>query len=242
MLISDLETDGLLDVVSVIHCVHMFDTEQPELGIQRYNDHNYKSAGSVAEGVQRLGESTDVIFHNGVGYDYLVLDKLYPGWDVSKPNRWDTIVMTRVIYTELKALDFACREKGYWRIGGETNDCPEKMGGIIGSHSLAAWGHRLGEHKGEYRPDEGHDTKWQVWNEEMDDYCVQDIVVTRKLWELIEGKQYSQVCFDLEHDFAVLMDRQERWGFKLNKKKADVLHEKLMLRKLEVFRYPCNIH
>lgn len=243
MLIFDLETDGLLDDVSTIHCLHIWDTEQPELGVQRYNDHNYNAAGDIEEGIFVLGNARELLAHNGIAFDYLVLDKLHPDWDNwGNPDRLDSIVMTSVIYPELKSTDFACREAGYWRILGDENPCPEKMGGIIGSHSLAAWGHRLGEHKGDFDPRKhfeeevtvSHAWKHVGWQPEMDDYCVQDVVVTEKLWRLINSKNYSQTCLDLEHQFKTIIDRQERFGFLVDKKKADRLHEKLMIRKLEL--------
>ena len=51
MLIFDLETDGLLDDVTTIHCLHLFDTDRPELGVQRYNNHNYNAVSTVADGI-----------------------------------------------------------------------------------------------------------------------------------------------------------------------------------------------
>ena len=253
MLIFDLETDGLLDTVSAVHCVHMLDTEDLEAGVLRYNDHGYKAVGTVAEGIRRLGDSEECLAHNGIGYDYLVLDKLFSGWD-SGTKRRDSIVMTRVIWTELKAADFSCRDKGYWKLLGSENPCPEKMGGIIGSHSLKAWGYRLGENKDDYDPrtecpvgPEGRYNDWGCftmsvgdawktvgWTESMDDYCVQDVVVTAKLWQLIEAKQYDQRCLDLEHQFATIIDRQVRFGFQVNVKKAKELEHRLLIRKEEL--------
>lgn len=233
MRVFDLETDGLLDIVSVIHCINIWSEETGER--LRYNDHGYKAAGTIAEGVAILGASDELLAHFGLGYDFLVLDKLYPGWDaVGKPKRYDSIVMSALIWTELKKIDFTAKAKGGWAINGGWSECPEKMGGIIGSHSLAAWGHRLGEHKGEYRPDEGHDTKWISWNEEMDDYCDQDVVVTVKLWEMIKAKGYSQIAIDLEHAFAAIIHRQCNHGWAFNEAAADRLVHTLSLRKAEL--------
>jgi hypothetical protein len=75
MLIFDLETDGLLDDVTTIHCLHLFDTDRPELGVQRYNNHNYNAVSTVADGVETLGNADELLAHNGIGFDYLVLDK-----------------------------------------------------------------------------------------------------------------------------------------------------------------------
>lgn len=239
MLIFDLETDGLLDTVSLISCVHMFDTERPEVGVQRFNDHEYLATGTVAEGVFALASATATMAHNGIGYDYQVLDKLYPEWnDVQKPKRLDSLVMSSVIYPDIKAADFTAHKKGYWTILGKNNKTPEKMGGVIGSHSLKAWGMRLGNLKDDYDPrtqcPEGLSIgeAWATvgWTKEMDDYCVQDVLSTVSLWELIESKQYSEQCLDLEHAFATIMQRQERRGFKLDVNAGEKLHQDLLVR------------
>ena len=46
-----------------------------------------------------------------------------------------------------------------------------------GSHSLEAYGYRLGEYKGQF----GKTTDWSEWSPEMEDYCAQDVQVTTKL-------------------------------------------------------------
>ena len=48
---------------------------------------------------------------------------------------------------------------------------------MYGRHSLESYGYRLGEYKGAF----GKDTDWQEWSEEMQDYCIQDVLVTVKL-------------------------------------------------------------
>ena len=48
---------------------------------------------------------------------------------------------------------------------------------LYGKHSLAAYGYRLGEYKGEF----GKTSDWSMWSQEMEDYCVQDVKVTEKL-------------------------------------------------------------
>lgn len=238
MLIYDLETDGFIEEAEVIHCCHILDTDHPELGVQRYNDHGYKAAGTVAAGVERLGKAEAVLAHNGIAFDYHILDKLYPEWDKGV-KRLDSIVATSVIWTDLKKKDFACRESGHWKMFGRRIPFPKKFAGkrgaLYGSHSLQAWGMRLGEFKGDFDPaDYGKTWKTIGWTEEMDDYCVQDVVVTARLVELIESKNYSQTCLDLEHGFKRIINRQERHGFLLDMPKAEKLHNTLLKRRAEL--------
>ena len=243
MLIFDLETDGLLDDVTTIHCLHLFDTDRPELGVQRYNNHNYNAVSTVADGVETLGNADELLAHNGIGFDYLVLDKLYPDWNLTKkPKRLDSIVMSAVIFTELKRDDFAARNRGYWVNGKTTSVVPEKVGGIIGSHSLKAWGLRLGNHKEDYDPRSECETgltvsqAWKTvgWTERMDDYCVQDVIVTVELYKVLAAKRCSESCLDLEHQFKTIIDRQERFGFKVDVAKAARLHQALLLRRTDL--------
>ena len=56
---------------------------------------------------------------------------------------------------------------------------------LEGGHSLDAWGKRLGFLKGEF-------SDWDSgWSQEMEDYCIQDTLVTKKLYDylLTEFKQ-----------------------------------------------------
>ena len=48
---------------------------------------------------------------------------------------------------------------------------------LYGRHSLEAYGYRLGEYKGDY----GKTTDWREWSQELEDYCIQDVRVTKKL-------------------------------------------------------------
>ena len=48
---------------------------------------------------------------------------------------------------------------------------------LYGSHSLKAYGYRLGVYKGDF----GETSDWKEWSQEMQDYCVQDVKVTEKL-------------------------------------------------------------
>ena len=50
---------------------------------------------------------------------------------------------------------------------------------LYGRHSLEAYGYRLGEYKGNF----SQSTDWKEWSQEMEDYCVQDVNVTEKLWK-----------------------------------------------------------
>jgi len=160
MLIFDIETDGLLANVSTIHCMVIHDTEADQTMV--FNDEG--SADPVVRGVEFLEDADTVCGHNIIGYDLPVLRKLYP-WFGRTGDCLDTLLLSRLYHPDLMSLD----KKHNWKT------MPLKL---YGRHSLEAYGHRLGEYKGEF----GKDTDWKCWSEEMQNYCIQDVNVTVKLW------------------------------------------------------------
>jgi hypothetical protein len=78
----------------------------------------------------------------------------------------DTLLLSRLYHPNLLDID----KKRVWK------DMPLKL---YGRHSLEAYGYRLEEHKGTY----GKDTDWKEWSQDMQNYMIQDVVVTNKLWK-----------------------------------------------------------
>jgi len=84
-------------------------------------------------------------------------------------------------------------------------------------HSLAAWGQRLGFAKGDFTDFDAGLT------DEMLEYCIQDTLVTKKLYEHLTQEMkndYSKESITLEHEVAIIIAEQERNGFKLNEASA----------------------
>jgi len=96
---------------------------------------------------------------------------------------------------------------------------------LEGGHSLAAWGQRLGFPKDDFSDWDGGLTP------EMEKYCIQDTLVTEKLYKhlVLELKQqkFDQRSIDLEHKVQAIIAKQERNGFKLDEKKATILLSEL---------------
>jgi len=78
----------------------------------------------------------------------------------------DTLVLSRIYHADMLKTD----QKRKW------GNMPPKL---LGRHSLESYGYRLGVYKGEF----GKDTDWKHWSQEMQDYCIQDVKVTQKLWQ-----------------------------------------------------------
>jgi DNA polymerase I-like protein with 3'-5' exonuclease and polymerase domains len=199
-LLFDLECDNLLDKVTKIHCIVTKDIDNGD--VQSYH------GSTLSDGLRALQEAKHLFGHNIVGYDLPVLLKLH-GISMPLDRVPDTLVLSRVLHTELKRKDF--KRKNF------------PLGKLTGSHSLEAWGHRLGEYKGN-TPD-----SWEVFTPEMLEYCIQDVEVNDVLLKKFLGQMWEGEYNRLEHEVASVIQLQESAGVKFDEKKAGLflaqLHE-----------------
>jgi DNA polymerase-1 len=95
-----------------------------------------------------------LIGHNAIAYDCAVIQKLY-GIGIDKRRVLDTMILGRLVHADIKASDFerARRWKAYLEAtdAGRPGSGPiplEFPGKLVGSHSLKAWGYRMGAPQG----------------------------------------------------------------------------------------------
>ena len=160
-LVFDLESDGLYDDVTKIHCIGVYDLDSKQTLV--FNDTG--SADPITKGIQLLEDACCLIGHNIIGYDLPVIRKLFP-WFSTSAVAVDTLVLSRIYHADMLKTD----QKRKW------DSMPLKL---QGRHSLESYGYRLGVYKGEF----GKDADWKEWSQEMQDYCIQDVQVTIKLWD-----------------------------------------------------------
>ena len=196
--------------MKVIHCLHLYDYATDTY--ERYDKEE------VPKGLERLAKANTIIGHNIISFDIPVIQKLYPSWSTSA-TIVDTLVLARMIYSNIKGSDFGRFSRG------------ELPGNLIGTHKLEAYGYRLGLMKGEYGKGEGD--VWAEWNQEMSDYCEQDVRVTKALYDKILTAGFSKEAADLEREVAAIILRQENVGILFNEKKAQVLYARLVQIKAE---------
>lgn len=210
-LVFDIETNGLLDQLDRLHCLCIKDVDTGE----KWSLHH----DGLEEGVGILMGADLLVGHNILKFDIPAIQKVYP-WFKPKAVIHDTLIMARLIYPEIKEMDFGLAAQG---------KLPKKL---IGRYSLESFGYRLGEYKGDYTGG------WENWSQEMQDYCEQDIEVTTALYtKLMERKEkhnFSDYCIELEHKVAEIIFRQEQNGFGFDVQKAGVLHQELLMRRMEL--------
>lgn len=164
----------------------------------------------LEQGIYYLRTAERIIAHNGICYDLEVIKKIF-NFDLSD-KIFDTLNASRLIWPNIADIDY--QRKGF----------PQEL---IGKHKLEAWGHRLGEHKGDF----GKQTDWKTWTKEMQDYCEQDVNVTAKLYELIRSKRYSFRALSIEFEFQKYILEQVKAGVPFNEEKAKELAEELAIEK-----------
>jgi len=212
-LFFDVETNPIEDFTNLtdlhtVHCLSVYDPMVPKM---------VTFAGdSIHRGLTALAEADRIVGHNVIKFDIPALKKMY-GFSPPLVKVVDTLVMSRCIFSDLRNEDF-----------GRNNFDSE----LVGSHSLKAWGHRMGKQtKLTYGEEDG---AFDHYNEEMKKYCERDCIVTQLLYDYLIKQEPSNVMMSIEHWFAFIISQQERHGFAFDVKKAEELEVKLMGERAEV--------
>ena len=211
-LVFDLESDGLYDDVTVIHCIVIHD-------IQTNQTHKYGPT-DIAAALKHLATAHVLIGQNILFYDIPVIQKLFPDIAKFQGRIIDTLICTQLIWPKEVLYDL------------DTEQYPEVPKGLKGRAGLKAWGYRLSNYKIEFKD-------FGEYSEEMLAYCEQDVRVTLQLFQLIQKQNYAESALKLEHDFALAINKQVRAGFPFDvdacldlvddlRGKKDELHAKVM--------------
>ena len=183
-LIFDIETNGLYDQATEVFCIVIHD-------INKQQTFSY-GPDCTADALAHLATADVLIGHNVIFYDVPVLAKLCNF--KSNARIIDTLICTRLIWPKEVLEDL------------DNEQYPQVPKANRGSASLKAWGWRLANHKITFKD-------FSEFSQEMLDYCVQDVMVTRSLWQFIVKQNYPESSLRLEHDFALAINRQIRAGF-----------------------------
>ena len=204
--IFDLETNGFLSDATKIHSIVIKDIDTKQV----FSYHGDK----IGRGLYILSGASLLVGHNILKFDLPVIEKLYPEYKI-EGEVFDTLLVSRLIWTNRKELDFQMKELPL---------------NLAGRHSLESWGYRLGLRKGDY----AKENDFSVWTPAMQTYCERDVEVTYEFFKLIEKQNYSTEAIKLEHDFARCIYLQEAHGFHFDVASAKKLYASLANRRLEL--------
>lgn len=215
-IVFDIETDGLLDTTKRFWCGWLYDS-----CTDLYT--GYTDLDEFFDTLNKYGTSGyNIVGHNICKFDIPALKKLKGerfAFDV-RDVCIDTLVLARLVYANIKDIDIGLMKSGR---------LPKKL---YGSHSLKAYGYRMGELKGTYGE---QDDAWDKFTSEMYEYNKQDVVVTLKLFNKLMSKGYPLKAIQLEHDIAWVMAKQERNGFVFDKDAAVKLYADLSAKRQEIY-------
>lgn len=205
----DIEADNLLLDVTKAHCIWVGDVDTLEYW-------GFKP-GEIQQALELLSTATTLIGHNIINYDLQALQKVY-GWTPGPGvELMDTLILGCMRYPDIKKKDMIqaqlkAKRKPY------AYDLPPKL---WGKQTLQAWGYRLGVNKIEFDSETG----FEVWTEQMHEYCRRDVEVTVALFQKLERKMadFSRRSIHLEHEFAKLIARQYQRGVHFDLAGAEAL-------------------
>lgn len=190
--IGDLETNGLLETATVIHCAVFKDLETKEV---------FKfTPNSVYQIPDFLAKVDTLIMHNGIAFDVPIMRKLL-GYTY-KGKVVDTLVMSRVLNPN-RPVPF---------------DCPYKKA----PHSVEAWGYRVGRGKPEHHDWEKfseamlHRCSEDV---EIQELIYYELIKEANMYGGWFDEPYRPM--DMTHRLFTILQQQEEYGWLFDKQHAE---------------------
>ena len=173
--------------------IHLCVTQDIDTGEVR----TWKAPDGLAE---YLKDATLIIAHNGIFFDFPILNKLWKT-KITRKQAFDTLIVSRLLEPT--------KEKG---------------------HSLDAWGAELGMVKLNYKAvwtwmeNRDEDYAGECFDRPIQSllahYCARDVSVLCRLYHRlmrdVDAKGFSVDSIALEHSVASILAQQERNGFKLD--------------------------
>lgn len=238
-LVGDIEAVGLTRAVKKPDDFHIITLEDYfsgevfiffDLEAKRQNPSKLEMEGEqdgyIADGLQMMQEAESLCFQNAVGFDAIVIEKVFPefkfNWRESRANRqhadifpfklMDTMILSQLLYPD-RPLDPRAYHLGM---------------GATGPHSIAAHGIRMGRYKPEHED-------WSTLTDDMIHRNTEDVAIGRDmLRHLMSGDWQEHLArgsnrltglgiadaYGMELQVAFMIARQEQRGFRLDMRKA----------------------
>lgn len=150
-----------------------------------------------------LPDDAVIVGHNAISYDLPTLNRILQlGLDLDRCV--DTLVLSYLYHPRLPR--------------------PEGLSGKKGPHSLEAWGLRFKFPKGDFH-------EFHQFSQEMLDYCVQDVRLTRRVFlalvERMRARRFSEQSCQIEHRIRSIIDQQQINGFYFDYDEALKLRQRI---------------
>jgi len=192
--VFDIETDGLIEEFTKVHCLVVYDIEEDRL---------FSFIGDeVEDGLFFIKNFSKIIGHNIISFDLPILKKFFKWEPDSNQEVVDTLVMSKLIYPNRAVRDA--------KKGSISKD-------MYGRHSLKSWGQRLGLEKGDF-------TNFEEVSDEMVMYCENDVELNHMLYRKLTEANFSKESIRLEHDIHKICLKQTENGFPFDTRKASRLY------------------
>lgn len=190
----DLEANGLLYSATHVHCGVV---KEKGGKLTKFRPNEVKAL------LAHLDSFDILIAHNGIGYDFPLLKKLY-GWTF-KGKIVDTLIMSRLLDPK-RMVPFNCANKK------------------AGPHSIEAWGYRVGRGKPEHND-------WENFSEEMLHRCSEDVEILELVYEALlkeaKGGNWRN-AFLLSFELFTYLQQQEEYGWLVDQE-----HMRFCIRQLD---------
>ena len=208
-LLFDIESDGLLDSITKVHCVVTQNVETDE--VLTFVGHNE----ILSKAIPLLNSAEELSGHNIIGYDIPALRKIFPGKLNASINAFDTLLGVKLSNPDIYQMDVAKRY-------------PSLSQKNYGSYSLESWGERLGNHKASKPVD------FETFTEDMLKYCIQDVSTNVTIYKYLKNLKISDRALQLETDFWFNTIDMSDSGFPFDQKKAEAMYARLAAEREQI--------
>ena len=195
--IFDIETDGLLDTMTKVHCIVLYDIEKDKM-TSFYGE-------ETLDALFFLKNFSEIIGHNILNFDLPALKAIFKYEPEPTQIIRDTLVWSKLVYPNRGQRD-------------ADNKAIDKD--QYGRHSLKSWGQRLNFPKNEF-------DEFEEFTQDMLEYCENDVELNYKLYCKLLDADFSEESIQLEHEIHTICLKQTDNGFPFDVEKATKLYAKL---------------
>ncbi|MGV7188561.1 ribonuclease H-like domain-containing protein [Xanthomonas axonopodis] len=109
-LVFDIETNGLLDELTTIHCISLQEVTPEGVPVSAVLSANRVNGElTIEQALEMLQGADAVVGHNIVNFDVPAIRKLYPKFKIKRAL--DTMLLSTLLWPDLRDRDFQLRQE-----------------------------------------------------------------------------------------------------------------------------------